>query len=374
MAGIPFRAEHVGSLLRPQALREARRRFSQGQLDRNELRVVEDEEIRLAVATQENLGFHAVTDGEFRRTWWHLDFLEGLLGVEKYEMTGGMAFAGTQTRAEGVRVTGPIAFDGHPMVAHVEFLAGVTTRVAKQCIPAPSALFGRRGREAVSRDVYPSLDRFWSDLGDAYRKAVNAFVAAGCRYIQLDEVFLIMLCDERHRAGMAEQGLDADALARTYGDLINMALADLPPHVTSAIHLCRGNFKSAHLGSGAYDRIVSVLFERIRVNGYFMEYDTERAGGFEPLAHLPEGRRAVLGLISSKTGVLEDPAAIEQRIEQAMRFAPLDRLAISPQCGFASTEEGNLVSPEEQWAKLNLVVQLAKGMWQDAVPGKPYDG
>ncbi len=236
-----------------------------------------------------------MTDGEFRRAWWHLDFLEGLVGIEKYEMTGGMAFSGVNTRPEGVHVVDKIGFDGHPMIAHYNFLAANTSKVAKQCIPAPSALYGRRGREAVSSDAYPSLDAFWSDLGEAYRQAVNAFVAAGCRYIQLDEVYLVMLCDEGHRAQMIARGEDPDALATIYGDLINAALADVPEGVTTAMHMCRGNFKSTHLGEGAYDRIARVLFERIRIHGYFMEYDTERAGGFEPLADLPADRRVVAG-------------------------------------------------------------------------------
>lgn len=359
----PFRAEHVGSLLRPAALREARLRRERGEMGAAELKVLEDSEIQRVIRKQEEVGLHAITDGEFRRAWWHLDFLEGLVGIEKYRMDGGMAFAGVSTKAEGVRVIDKIGFDGHPMLDHFRFLAANTTRVAKQCIPAPSALYGRRGRDAVSKTAYPSLDAFWSDLGSAYRQAVNAFVAAGCKYIQLDEVFLVMLCDERYRAGMVAKGEDPDELARIYGDLINVALADVPPDVTTAMHMCRGNFKSTFLGEGAYDAIARVLFERIRIDAYFMEYDTERAGGFEPLAALPKERHAVLGIVSSKFGDLETQSALIERIQQAAKIASLDQLCLSPQCGFASTEEGNLLNEEQQWQKLRCVVDTARAVW-----------
>jgi 5-methyltetrahydropteroyltriglutamate--homocysteine methyltransferase len=359
----PFRAEHVGSLLRPDALKAGRAAFAEGRIGRPELTAIEDEQILRAIKRQEAVGLKAVTDGEYRRSWWHLDFLEGLVGIEKYVMEGGMAFSGVNTRQEGVHVTGKIGFDGHPMLEHFRFLAQNAAALPKQCIPAPSALYGRRQREAVSPDVYPSLDAFWSDLGEAYRQAVNAFVDAGCRYIQLDEVFLVMLCDEAYRANLEAKGESPDALAETYGDLINAALADVPEHVTTAMHMCRGNFKSTFLGRGAYDRIASVLFDRIRIDGYFLEYDTERAGGFEPLADLPSGRRVVLGLVSSKIGELEDRDDLMARVEQASAYAPLDQLCLSPQCGFASTEEGNLLAEDQQWAKLRTVVEVSEEIW-----------
>ncbi len=362
----PFRAEHVGSLLRPEALKAARQAFAEGRIGQAELKEIEDREIVRAIRRQEEIGLQAVTDGEYRRSWWHLDFLEGLVGIEKYRMEGGMAFSGVNTRQEGVKVVDRIGFDGHPMIEHFSFLARNARAVPKQCIPAPSALYGRRGREAVDRDVYPSLDNFWSDLGEAYRQAVNAFVAAGCRYIQLDEVFLVMLCDEANRASLEAKGESPDALARTYGDLINAALADVPPEVTTAMHMCRGNFKSTFLGRGAYDRIAEVLFDRIRIDGYFLEYDTERAGGFGPLADLPSGRRAVLGLVSSKFGELENRSSLIARVEQAAAYAPLDQLCLSPQCGFASTEEGNLLAEDQQWAKLRTVVEVAEEIWGPA--------
>lgn len=359
----PFRAEHVGSLLRPDALKAGRQAFAEGRLGLAELKQIEDREIVHAIRKQEEAGLSAVTDGEYRRSWWHLDFLEGLVGIEKYKMEGGMAFNGVATRQEGVKVVGPIGFDGHPMIEHFTFLQRNAKAVPKQCIPAPSALYGRRGREAIDSDVYPSLDNFWSDLGEAYRQAVNAFVAAGCRYIQLDEVFLVMLCDEAYRANLEARGESPDALAQTYGDLINAALADVPEGVTTAMHMCRGNFKSTFMGRGAYDRIADVLFDRIRIDGYFLEYDTERAGGFEPLADLPSGRRVVLGLVSSKIGQLEDRGDLALRVEQAAAYAPLGQLCLSPQCGFASTEEGNLLAEDQQWAKLKTVVEVSEEIW-----------
>lgn len=359
----PFRAEHVGSLLRPNDLKLARLRLQDGSIGEDELKHMEDAQIEAAIAKQEEIGFQAVTDGEFRRAWWHLDFLAGLGGVEKYRMEGGMAFSGTQTRPEGVHVVDRLSFDGHPMLEHFSFLRSHTSRVAKQCIPAPSALYGRRGREAVSRDAYPSLDDFWADLGEVYRKAVNAFVAAGCRYIQLDEVFLVMLCDAAYRTNAVSRGDDPDTLAEIYGDLLNAAIADVPKTVTTAMHMCRGNFKSTFLGSGSYDRITRVLFDRIKIDVCYMEYDTERAGGFEPLADLPAERSVVLGLVSSKFGKIEDRDLIKRRVEEASRFAPLERLCLSPQCGFASTEEGNLVAEEDQWAKLRFVVNMANEIW-----------
>lgn len=359
----PFRAEHVGSLLRPDGLKAARAAWQSGGIDREALRAVEDAHVLQAITRQEEIGLQAITDGEMRRAWWHLDFLEELGGVEKYRMDGGMAFAGTATKAEGVRVVDRIAYVGHPMLDHFAFLKRHSKRTPKQTIPAPSALYGRRGREAVSRTAYPDLDGFWSDLGEAYRKAVNAFVAAGCKYIQLDEVFLIMLADADYRADMEAKGEDPVRLAETYGDLINIALADVPPDVTTAMHLCRGNFRSTFIGSGAYDPIARVLFDRIRIDGYFMEYDTSRAGGFEPLADLPTDRRVVLGLVSSKVGTMESPDDIVARIENAAKYTDINRLCLSPQCGFASTEEGNMVAEEAQWAKLQSVVEIAERVW-----------
>ena len=359
----PFRADHVGSLLRSAPLREARTKRDAGEITATELKAVEDREIEKIIAKQEEVGLHAITDGEFRRSWWHLDFLAGLDGTEWYDMGQGMAFKGVQTRSQGVRVVGKLGFSGHPMIEHFRFVQSRTKRTPKMTIPAPSALYGRTGRGPISRTAYPSLDAFFADLGAAYRKAVRAFADAGCRYLQLDEVFIAMLCDAAYCNTLKERGDDPDRLGEIYGDLINEAMADIPADMIITMHLCRGNFRSTFMGSGGYDPVAKVLFDRIKVHGYFMEYDTERAGGFEPLRDLPQDRLAVLGLVTTKTGTLESKDAIKRRIDEAARYVPLDRICLSPQCGFASTEEGNLLAVDEQWAKLRRVVELADEIW-----------
>ncbi len=359
----PFRADHVGSLLRPAALREARARRQSGGITEAALKAVEDREIERIVARQEEVGLDAITDGEFRRSWWHLDFLAGLDGVEWYEMEHGIAFTGTRTRSQGVRVVGKVGFSGHPMIDHFKFVQARTKRMPKMTIPAPSALYGRTGRGPISREAYPSIDNFFADLGAAYRKAVRAFADAGCRYLQLDEVFIAMLCDEAYCRAVKERGDDPKRLGEIYGDLINEAMADIPAGMTITMHLCRGNFRSTFMGKGAYDAVAEVLFDRIKVHGYFMEYDTDRAGGFEPLRNLRKDRVAVLGLVTSKSGLLESKDLLKRRIEEATKYVDLDRLCLSPQCGFASTEEGNLLTEDEQWAKLRLVVEVAKEVW-----------
>jgi 5-methyltetrahydropteroyltriglutamate--homocysteine methyltransferase len=359
----PFRADHVGSLLRPAVLKEARARRAKGEITPAELAAVEDREIARVIGKQEAVGLQSVTDGEFRRSWWHLDFLWGLDGTERYAMNEGMAFSGMQTRAEGVRVTGKVGFSGHPMLAHFEFLKRRTTRTAKMTIPAPSAMYGRVGRSAISTAVYPDLDRFFADLGAAYRKALRAFADAGCRYLQLDEVFIAMLCDPGYRAAQQGRGDDPQKLAEIYADMINAAMSDIPSDMTITMHLCRGNYRSTYMGAGAYDAVADVLFNRIKVHGYFMEYDTERAGGFEPLRLLPKDRTAVLGLVTTKSGQLESKDAIKRRIEEAAKYGDIDQFCLSPQCGFASTEEGNVLAEEEQWAKLAMIVEIANEVW-----------
>jgi len=359
----PFRADHVGSLLRTAPLKEARARRARGEIDAAALAAVEDREIEKIIRRQEDVGLMAVTDGEFRRSWWHLDFLWGLDGVERYAMDRGIAFAGTTTRAEGVRVVGKLGLRDHPMLAHFRFLKGRTSRMPKMTIPAPSALYGRVGRTAVSETAYPRLDDFFADLGRAYAAAVRAFADAGCRYLQLDEVFIAMLCDASYRAQVAARGDDPEKLGGIYADLINAAIADIPPDMTITMHLCRGNYKSTHMGSGGYEAVQEILFHRANVHGYFMEFDTERAGSFAPLRLLPKGKVAVLGLVTTKTGQLEAKDAIRRRLDEAATFADLDQLALSPQCGFASTEEGNVLAESEQWAKLRMIVELANEVW-----------
>jgi 5-methyltetrahydropteroyltriglutamate--homocysteine methyltransferase len=359
----PFRADHVGSLLRPAALKEARERYAKGEITAAALKVVEDRAIEDIIQKQEAVGLQSISDGEFRRSWWHLDFLWGLDGVERHVMDTGIAFAAVTTRNEGVRVSGKLGFSGHPMLEHFKFLKAHTQRTPKMTIPAPSALYGRPVPTPIDKAVYPNLDTFFADLGQAYKKALRAFADAGCRYIQLDEVFIAMLCDRKYRQQMKDRGDDPDYLGRVYGDLINTAMADIPPDMTVTMHLCRGNYKSTFMGAGGYDAMQEVLFDRIKVQGYFMEYDSARAGGFEPLKRLQKGRFAVLGLVTTKTGTLEGKDAIKRRIEEAAKFADLEQLCLSPQCGFASTEEGNTLAEDEEWAKLKMIVDVAQEVW-----------
>jgi 5-methyltetrahydropteroyltriglutamate--homocysteine methyltransferase len=362
----PFRADHVGSLLRPAALKQAREQHAKGQIDAAALKAVEDREVKSVIQKQEAAGLQSITDGEFRRSWWHLDFLWGLDGIERHVMDTGVAFAAVATRNEGIQVTGKIDFSSHPMIEHFKFLKANTTKTPKMTIPAPSALYGRPPKTPINKAVYPSLDKMFDDLGQAYKKAVRAFADAGCRYLQLDEVFIAMLCDPKYRQQMKDRGDDPDALGPLYGDLINVAISDIPSDMTVTMHLCRGNYKSTFMGSGGYEAMQEVLFDRIKVHGYFMEYDTERAGGFEPLKRLQKGRSAVLGLVTTKTGTLESKDAIKRRIEEAAKFTSLDQLCLSPQCGFASTEEGNVLAEDEEWAKLRMIGEIAREVWGNA--------
>jgi 5-methyltetrahydropteroyltriglutamate--homocysteine methyltransferase len=359
----PFRADHVGSLLRPAAVKEGRARRAKGEISADELAAIEDREIERIISRQEDVGLQSVTDGELRRSWWHLDFLWGLDGVERHAMDRGIAFAGMQTRPEGARIAGKLGFSSHAMLEHFDFVKTRTSGTAKMTIPAPSALYGRVGRDAIDPGAYPVLDLFFGDVGAAYGKAVRAFADAGCRYLQFDEVFIAMLCDDSYRATQAGRGDDPSRLAEIYADMINAAMSDIPDDMTITMHMCRGNYRSTFMGSGAYDAVADVLFNRIRVHGYFMEYDSERAGGFEPLRLLPKDRIAVLGLVTTKRGELESKDDIKRRIDAAARFADIDQLCLSPQCGFASTEEGNVLAEDEQWAKLAMIVDVAREVW-----------
>jgi 5-methyltetrahydropteroyltriglutamate--homocysteine methyltransferase len=351
--------------LRPPALKDARRRYAEGTLDAAGLAAVEDAEIARVVAKQRSLGLTGVTDGELRRSWWHLDFLWGLAGVTEHHADFGTGFVGAKPRTAGVRVDGKIAFSGdHPMLAHYRFLHEHAGGGApKLTIPAPSALLGRPVLPPIAAHVYPHRDEVYADLGQAYRAAVNAFAALGCRYLQLDEVFIAMLCDDEYRAKMVARGDDPERLLTLYAELINTAIADIPADMTVTLHLCRGNYKSTYMGKGGYDAVDDVLFNRINVHGYFMEYDDERSGGFEPLRRLPSGKRVALGLVTTKRGALESCAELTRRIEAAARFVPLEQLCLAPQCGFASTEEGNVLTEDEQWSKLERVVEVAQRVW-----------
>jgi 5-methyltetrahydropteroyltriglutamate--homocysteine methyltransferase len=360
----PFRADQVGSLLRTLPVKEARAGRLTGEVTAEQLKAVEDAEIRKLVARQESIGLQGVTDGEFRRSWWHYDFLAGLAGVELVSVAQGLQFKGTQTKAEGLHVHGRIDWDpAHPMIDHFRFLKSVARATPKMTIPSPTALHFRGGRKAIEMSAYPTMEPFFEDLGGAYTRAVRAFGEAGCTYLQLDEVFVAYLCDEAQRQMLRDRGDDPDRLLHVYKDLVNAACAGRTPGMTISMHLCRGNFRSTWMAQGGYERVADVLFNQMNVDAYFMEYDSERAGGFEPLRLLPKGKHVVLGVMTSKTGALESKDQLRRRIEEAARFAPLDQLCLSPQCGFASTEEGNLLAEEEQWAKLARCVEVAKEVW-----------
>jgi 5-methyltetrahydropteroyltriglutamate--homocysteine methyltransferase len=359
----PFRADHVGSLLRPASLKQAREKRAKGEISAADLKAVEDHEIERVIKKQEEVGLQAVTDGEFRRSWWHLDFLWGLDGAERYHMDTGIAFAAVTTRNEGVRVTGKLGFSGHPMIEHFKYVAAHTKRVPKMTIPAPSAIYGRPIMTPIDKTAYPDREQFFDDLGRAYRKAVRAFADAGCRYLQLDEVFIAMLCDPKYRQQMTDRGDNPERLGELYGELINTAMSDIPSDMTITMHLCRGNYKSTFMGAGGYEAVQEILFNKINVHGYFMEYDDQRSGGFEPLRMLPKGKSVVLGIATTKSGKLESKDELKRRIDEAAKYAPLDQLCISGQCGFASTEEGNMLTEDEQWAKLRRMAEVAEEVW-----------
>ena len=360
----PFRADMVGSLLRPQRLKEARASREAGTLNAAGLAVIEDEEIKALIRKQEAAGLLAVTDGEFRRAFWHFDFLENLTGVEGYWMDSGIAFKGVTTKPKGVKVTGKLGFSAdHPHLAHFKFLKANTGRAAKVTIPSPSMLHYRGGRKAVDAGIYPDMDGYYADLTKAYADAVQAFYAAGCRYLQLDDTSLSYFCDPEQRKMLVERGDDPDKLIALYRDMINGATKNRPKDMVITTHTCRGNFKSTFIASGGYEPVADMLFNQIDVDGYFMEWDDSRSGGFEPLRFLPKGKQAVLGLVTTKSGTLEARDDIMRRVEEAAKFAPLDQLCLSPQCGFASTEEGNVLAEDAQWAKLAFISGIAREVW-----------
>jgi len=360
----PFRADQVGSLLRSAPVKQARTQRLAGEITPADLKAVEDAEIRKLVAKQESIGLQAVTDGEFRRSWWHYDFLKHLDGVELVSVAQGLQFKGTETKAEGLHVHGKIDFSAsHPMIEHFKFLKSVATAVPKMTIPSPTALHFRGGRKAIDKSVYPEMEPFYEDLGKAYTKAVRAFAEAGCTYLQLDEVFVAYLCDDNQRQMLRDRGDDPDKLLYVYRDLVNAAVAGRTPGMTISMHLCRGNFRSTWMAQGGYERVADILLNQMNVDAYFMEYDTDRAGGFEPLRFLPKGKQVVLGIMTSKTGALESKDQLKRRIDEAAKFTDLDQLCLSPQCGFASTEEGNLLAEDEQWAKLSRCVEVARDVW-----------
>jgi 5-methyltetrahydropteroyltriglutamate--homocysteine methyltransferase len=357
----PYRADHVGSLLRPAELARARAAFKKKEITAPALKEIEDRCIRAAVKRQESIGLHAVTDGEMRRDYWHLDFTTSLDGVTPKAPVG-MTF-NAQDVPPMATITGKLACSKPIFVEHFKFLKSAATATPKLTIPAPAALHFRGGRNAVSREVYPDLQEFWADAAAAYRTAIAQIVAAGCTYLQLDDVSFAYLCDPKVRENFRANGDDPATLHRDYAGAIAAALKERPAGMAVTMHTCRGNFRSAWFASGGYnDEVIEAMFST-PVDGYFMEYDTERAGGFEPLRLLPKGKKVVLGLVSSKTGALESSDALRRKIDEAARHVPLENLCLSPQCGFASTHHGNALSEDEQWRKLERVVEVAQAVW-----------
>ncbi|OQP33526.1 cobalamin-independent methionine synthase II family protein [Pantoea latae] len=361
----PFRADTVGSFLRPAAIKNAREQYAAGQIDKAALTRIEDEAIRDVVSKQIANGLQVVTDGEFRRAWWHFDFFGGLEGVELFEADQGIQFNGVQTKAHGVRVVGKLGFRDHPMLEHFRFLQSVAgDAVPKMTIPSPSVLHFRGGRKVIDETVYPDLAAYFDDLAETYKTAIKAFYDAGCRYLQLDDTVWAYLCSEDQKRQIRERGDDPEQLAQTYARVLNKALEGKPADLTVGLHVCRGNFRSTWISEGGYEPVAEILFGGVNIDAFFLEYDNERSGGFEPLRFIKPGhQKVVLGLVTTKNGELEDPAQVKARLQEAAKFVSLDQICLSPQCGFASTEEGNSLSEEQQWAKIRLVVDIAGQVW-----------
>jgi 5-methyltetrahydropteroyltriglutamate--homocysteine methyltransferase len=366
----PFRANHVGSLLRPPELRQAREKHEQGKISAAALREVEDRCIRDAVKMQEDVGMQGVTDGEFRRTLWHADFLRQIDGVKVVEgllPDSAKHFqnpdADVQRSPTQFVVTGKLRHSHGIEVDNFKFLASVTKQTAKQCIPSPSLVHFRSGRGGVDKAAYPDMDAFFADLAAVFREEIAQLAAAGCTYLEIDDVNFAYLCDPKMRDGAKKIGEDPDKLPALYAKLINDCIKDRPANMAVCTHLCRGNFRSAWVAEGGYDAVAEVLFNELEVDGYFLEFDTPRAGNFAPLRYMPKDKKLILGLVSSKTGELENPDDLKRRIDEAGKLVPLDQLGISPQCGFSSTVLGNKLTVDDQIAKLKLVVQVAGDVW-----------
>ena len=358
----PFRADHIGSLLRPAALKEARAKHAKGELDAAGLKAVEDREIERVIRKQEEVGLKLATDGEFRRSWWHFDFFRSLKGVEMISAPP-IKFHGVETKAEAIKIVGKVDFAGHPHIEHFKFLKAHCNVTPKMTIPAPSTFHFRQGRAMVSREAYPDLDNYFADIATAWGKAIRAFYDSGCRYLQLDDTAWAMICDPSERQHSRERGDDPDSLPAIYAQVTNKVLEAKPADMTITMHSCRGNFRSTWIAQGGYEFVAEHLFST-RLDGYFLEYDSDRAGGFEPLRFFPKGgKQLVLGLVTSKSGRLEGKDDIKRRVDEATKYVPLEQLCLSPQCGFASTEEGNVLAEEEQWAKLRMIVELADEVW-----------
>jgi 5-methyltetrahydropteroyltriglutamate--homocysteine methyltransferase len=360
----PYRADHVGSILRSNAIHAARTQREKGEITATQLKEVEDREIEKIVRKQEEVGLKLATDGEYRRSWWHMDFFWGLDGVEKITLPHGIKFHGVETRPEGYKITGKLGFSHHPMLDHFRYLKSVARVTPKMCIPAPPVMHFRLPKDGLPKNVYANIDNFFADLGAAYAQAVKAFYDAGCRYLQFDDTVWSYLCSPSEMAAARDRMPMADNLPQIYQDVINTALAAKPADMTITTHVCRGNFKSTWVSEGGYEPVAERLLGGVNYDGYFLEYDTDRAGGFEPLRFLPKGDKiVVLGLVTSKSGTLEKKDDIKRRIDEATKFAPLEQFCLSPQCGFASTEEGNILTEDQQWAKFRTIVELSREVW-----------
>ena len=361
----PFRADHVGSLLRPHELHDLREKVREGKASAAELKAAEDKAIREAVKLQEDIGLQSITDGEFRRDWWHIDFLHGFDGVELStgDIYGEAKFKGTHEQPPTMTVAGKIRRTKPSMLEHFKFLKSVVKKgLPKFTMPSPAMLHARGDRESI-RKTYPDPAEFWADLTKCYREEIAGLHKAGCRYLQIDDTTIAMFGDPNVQETFRKLGDDPKRDVALYAEAVNAAIRDVPDDMTVAIHTCRGNFRSTWLAAGGYDYVAEIAFSRLEVDAFFLEYDDERSGGFEPLRYIPKGKRVVLGLVSSKVPELEKKDVLKRRIEQASKFVPLENLCLSPQCGFASTHHGNLLSFEEQWRKLERVVEVAREVW-----------
>jgi 5-methyltetrahydropteroyltriglutamate--homocysteine methyltransferase len=363
----PFRADHVGSFLRPKALIDARTQYRAGEIDAAGLRAAEDEAIRDIVAFQQDLGLKGITDGEFRRTYFHTDFLLQLDGVVerggtqvKFHRHGGNEL---DYAPPAMVVDAKIAHARPIQKADFEFLKSVTSQTPKVTIPSPTMLHFRAGREGIPVGVYPEMDGFFADVGAAYRAEVASLAEAGCRYLQLDDTNLAYLCDDTQRENARKRGMDPDDAPRLYASLINSALAEKPDDMVTAVHLCRGNFRSSWAAEGGYEPVAEVMFNELNIDAFFLEYDDPRSGDFAPLRFVPKGKTVVLGLVTTKLGELESRDDVLRRIDEAAKFMPVDQMALSPQCGFSSTVHGNDIAVGQQAAKMRLVLEVAREVW-----------
>ena len=365
----PFRADVVGSLLRPAALLAAREKFKKGEITAEALRTLEDDAIRDAVKLQENVGLQAATDGEYRRELWHMDFLSKFGNAEMYEAGIKLKFHSEQGDIDftppGIRVVGKLSRpEGGIFVKDFAYLKSVTNVTAKQTIPSPTNMHFRGGRKVIDVGAYPDLDEFYVDLARLYREEIDGFVKAGCTYLQIDDVNFAYMCDPKLRADVRTNiNEEPGELTHTYAKLINASIVNRPKDITVCVHMCRGNAFSTWLAEGGYDPVAEVIFNEIKVDGFFLEYDTARAGDFTPLRFVPKDKLIVLGLVTTKHGRLEKKDELKRRIDEAAKYVPLEQLALSPQCGFASGAAGNKLSHDEQRAKLELIVQTAREVW-----------